>query len=241
MEFKEFSEHLNACFKENSLDHLLDEDKVKELYDFANILAEKSKVMNLTAITDMHGVIFKHFCDCAPLCKYFEKNKTVIDVGCGAGFPSVPLAILRPDLQITSLDSTAKKIAFINESMNKVGVTNLKAVSARAEEYAADNRERFDYATSRAVARLNILCELCLPLVKVGGVFVPMKATQAEDELIEASRAIKALGGETLADDTYSLSYQGEVLERHVLTVNKRAKTPTQYPRKYAQILKKPL
>ena len=166
MIFEDFKKLLYDCFKENGMDGLLNDDKSEKLYEFANHLIETNKNVNLTAITDMNGVIFKHFADCAALCRYVKQGASVIDVGCGAGFPSLPLAILRPDLKITSLDSTAKKINFINGTAKLLSLSNVTGVSARAEEFAQNHREEFDYATSRAVARLNILCELCLPLVK---------------------------------------------------------------------------
>lgn len=241
MEFAEFNDKLYACFKENRVDDLLDGHRAKQLFDFANILAETNKVMNLTAITDCDGIIFKHFCDCAKVCAHIEKNQSVIDVGCGAGFPSLPLAILREDLKITSLDSTAKKVEFIKRTAEMLKLGNIGAVSARAEEFSRENRERFDCATSRAVARLNILSELCLPLVKVGGKFVPMKASKADEEMSEAAAGIKTLGGELISTDSYMLTYNGESLERCIYEIRKTHKTSPKYPREYKQILKKPL
>lgn len=241
MEFCQFNQHLCACFEENSLSHLLNDDKSKKLYGFANLLIEANKQMNLTAITDMEGIIFKHFADSAKLCDCIPENKTVIDVGCGAGFPSLVLAILRPDLDITALDSTAKKTVFITNCAQKLGVRNIKTVAARAEEFAQANREGFDYATSRAVARLNILCELCIPLVKAGGSFVPLKASKAQEEMNEATTAIKKLSARLSKSHEYNLVSKGESLERCIFEITKGSPTDKRYPRTYPQILKKPL
>ncbi len=241
MEFCQFNQLLYACFEENSLVHLLDEEKSRKLYGYASLLIETNKQMNLTAITDMEGIIFKHFADSAKLCDYIPENKTVIDVGCGAGFPSLVLAILRPDLNVTALDSTAKKTVFIASCSQKLGVSNIKTIAARAEEFAQNNRESFDFATSRAVARLNILCELCIPLVKVGGSFVPLKASKAQEEMGEAATSIKKLGASLSKSNEYNLTSNGESLERCIFEIKKNVPTNKKYPRMYSQILKKPL
>lgn len=241
MEFIEFKDKLYACFEENGVKDLLNEQKAQKIFDFAKILVDTNKVMNLTAITDMDGIIFKHFCDCAMVCKHIGGGQSVIDVGCGAGFPSLPLSILREDLQITALDSTTKKVEFIKKTAEELKLDNICAISARAEQFAQKNRESFDFATSRAVARLNILCELCIPLVKVGGKFVPMKASKADEELAEALKGIKTLGGELISTDSYTLTNSGESLERHIFEIIKAQKTNPKYPREYKQMLKKPL
>ncbi len=241
MEFCQFNQLLYACFQENSLSHLLDEEKSKKLYGYANLLIKTNKQMNLTAITDMEGIIFKHFADSAKLCDYISENKTVIDVGCGAGFPSLVLAILRPDLDVTALDSTAKKTVFIANCAKSLNVSNIKTVAARAEEFAQSNREGFDFATSRAVARLNILCELCIPLVKVGGSFIPLKASKAQEEIDESKTGIKILGASLSKSNEYNLTSNGESLERCIFEIKKNAPTDKKYPRMYSQILKKPL
>ena len=241
MEFYQFNQLLYACFEENALVHLLSDGKSLKLYGYANLLIETNKQMNLTAITDIEGIIFKHFADSAKLCDYISDNKSVIDVGCGAGFPSLVLAILRPDLDVTALDSTAKKTVFITKCAKKLNVSNIKTVAARAEEFAQSHRECFDYATSRAVARLNILCELCIPLVKVGGSFVPLKASKAQEEINEAKNGIKALGASLSKSNEYILTNNGESLERCIFEISKHAPTDKKFPRMYSQILKKPL
>ncbi len=241
MNFEEFAKKLYACFEENGISNLLDDDKTTKFYQLANILVEANKKTNLTAITDKSDIIYKHFADCAKLCEYIQNNKSVIDVGCGAGFPSLPLAILRPDLKITSLDSTAKKIAFVKSTARQLNCDNIEAISARAEEFVQNNREKFDYATSRAVARLNVLCELCIPLVKVGGMFVPLKASKAQEELQEALTAISCTSGVLVEANEYVLNRCEETLERCIFKIEKVEPTSPKYPRKYAQIIKKPL
>ncbi len=162
------------------------------LLAFSDLLLEKNKVMNLTAVTDPMEVVTRHFLDCAPLAPY-AAGKKVVDVGCGAGFPGMPLAILT-DAQVTLLDSLGKRITFLNEVIEALGVENAQAIHARAEEFG--HREAFDLATSRAVARLNILAELSLPLVKVGGYFIAMKAVGSDEEIEEAKKGIRLLGGQ---------------------------------------------
>lgn len=241
MNFEEFAKKLYTCFEENGISNLLDDDKVTKFYQLANILIEANEKTNLTAITDKSDIIYKHFADCAKLCGHIQNDKSVIDVGCGAGFPSLPLAILRSDLKITSLDSTAKKISFVKNAAQQLDLDNIEAVSARAEEFVQNNREKFDYATSRAVARLNVLCELCIPLVKVGGMFVPLKASKAQEELREALTAMSHTGGKLVGTDEYVLNRCEETLERCIFEIKKVEPTKTKYPRKYAQIIKKPL
>ena len=241
MDFNQFNTLLYECFEENHLSDLLSDEKSEKLYGFANLLIETNKQMNLTAITDMKGVIFKHFADSARICAHISEGAKVIDVGCGAGFPSFPLAILRPDLNITALDSTAKKTVFIENCAKTLGVSNITSVAARAEEFAEAHRESFNFATSRAVARLNILCELCIPLIKVGGKFIPLKASKAQEELDEARTSIKALGATLESTDEYKLTHKEEELERYIFEIKKTSHTDKKYPRKYAQILKKPL
>ena len=241
MEYREYKELLHKAFNENGCAGLLDDASAERLYRFSQILVETNKNFNLTAITEEKEVILKHFVDCASIVKHIPANASLIDVGCGAGFPSLPVAILRPDVSITPLDSTTKKIDFINRTAKELALTNIIAVSSRAEDFAKQNRERFDVATSRAVARLNILDELCLPLVKTGGLFIAMKSSRGEIELSEAKAGIEKLGGrlDTVIKET--LSFEDATIERETYIFNKVRPTPTQYPRNYSQIAKKPL
>lgn len=213
----------------------LTEGQLEQFCAFGGELLEKNKVMNLTAITEPEAVAKLHFADCLTLLKVTDcKNKTLIDVGCGAGFPGVPLKLGEPTLKLTLLDSLQKRVRWLEETLEKLGV-EAKCVCARAEEYAA--REQYDIATSRAVARLNVLAELCLPFVKVGGCFLAMKGAAAEEELDEAKKAITLLGGRLERRADFEIA--GAV--HRVLMIRKVKPTPAQYPRRFAKIKQQPL
>lgn len=241
MENIEFKEKLFEAFKQNNLDEWLDNDKAEKLYLFYNILVETNKTFNLTAITDENDVILKHFVDCAAVLHFIPANSSVIDVGCGAGFPSLPIAILRDDINITPLDSTAKKIAFIKSTADALNLSNVTPIASRSEEYAAKSREKFDVAISRAVARLNILDELCVPFVKVGGSFIAMKSSRGEEEYSEAQGGIKKLGCELTSKDIFDFKFGELNITREIYVFEKKSHTPMQYPRNFSQISKKPL
>lgn len=213
----------------------LSDEQISLLCRFGDALLEKNQVMNLTAITQPQAVATLHFADCLALLKLADfHNKSVIDVGCGAGFPGVPLKLGEPSIRLTLLDSLQKRVLWLKETLGDLGV-EAQCVAARAEEYPA--REQFDIATSRAVARLNLLAELCLPFVKVGGYFLAMKGASAREELDEAERAISLLGGKTEAVAEYPI---GDAIHR-VVIVRKVKKTPPQYPRRFAKIKQQPL
>ena len=187
----EFNSILSEIFENNFLSNFISgengEKTLDLFYCFSYTLWETNRSLNLTAVTDTRGIILKHLADSLLISKYIPNGASVIDVGCGGGFPTFPLAIARPDLRITALDSTEKKINFVRDTASKLGLTNITPVCARAEELAkGDMRESFDCATARAVASLPILCELCLPFVKVGGRFVAMKSLKIDDELAAA-------------------------------------------------------
>ena len=232
---------LYKAFEENRLSTLLTDKTAENLCNFADLLVETNKITNLTAITDDKGIILKHFIDCASVSEHIDTGAKLIDVGCGAGFPSVPLAIIRPDLTVTALDSTGKKIDFVKTVATKLSLTNLNAICARAEDFATNNRESFDISTSRAVARLNVLAEISLPLVKVGGKFIAMKSNKGAEEFAEASAGIKKLGAELEASTDKIFSFDGETINREFYIFRKTRSTPKEFPRKYSQILKKPL
>lgn len=203
--------------------------------------------MNLTTITDLPTVILRHYIDSLTVAACLPEGARVLDLGCGAGFPSLPLALARPDLRITAMDSTEKKASYVAETAHLLGIptATLSTVAMRAEEGAAGPlREQFDAVVSRAVARLSVLDELALPYLRVGGLFLAMKGARAAEETTEALRGIALLGGGT-PETIPSLLYPEDPAapaEEHVLVrIQKIGKTPKIYPRKYAQILKKPL
>lgn len=245
-----FIEKLSLALKDN-INIGLSEKQQEQMFLLVERLVEVNKVMNLTAITDEDGIILRHLVDSLLISEYLEPNSTIIDVGCGAGFPSLPLAIVRPDLCITSLDSTEKRIRYVEETANLLGLTNVSAVAARAEELASkpEYREKFDYATARAVASLPVLCELTIPFVKVGGTLVAMKAKGANDEFENSRSAIRqlagasSLAGATLVEKTLCGKIDGEFVKenRTVVVMKKLSSTPKQFPRKFAQIKKNPL
>ena len=218
----------------------LGDDAAPSLLRFGELLLEKNKVMNLTAITDPEDVVSLHFLDSAALLTLADlKDKTVVDVGTGAGFPGMPLKILEPSIRMTLLDSLGKRITFLQEVCNELGLQNVQCVHARAEEFAAEHRGQFDFATSRAVANLSVLCELCLPLVKTGGYFLAMKSVDSDAELKDAERAIRTLCGRVERWADYRIPGT-EVIHR-VIFIKKEAETPKKYPRAFAKIKKNPL
>jgi len=211
-----------------------------KLEDFSALLLEKNQVMNLTAITEPKDVATLHLLDSLSLLPLAELwGKSIVDVGTGAGFPGVPLAIALPESRVTLLDSLNKRVDFLRESGDKLGLTNTEYIHARAEEFAADRRESFDFAVSRAVAALPVLCELCLPLVKVSGQFLAMKSSHTEEEIAEAKNAIAKLGGKIEAVADYTIPTT-DVVHR-VIRIRKVSPTPKKYPRRFAQIKKSPL
>ena len=204
---------------------------------FGQALIEKNRVMNLTAITEPQAVAELHFLDCIALLDAADfRNKRVIDVGCGAGFPGVPLKIAEPSIDLTLLDSLGKRMTWLRETLPVLGV-EANVVTARAEDYVRDCREQYDIATSRAVARLNILAELCLPYVKAGGYFLAMKGAMADEEMDEARRGIAQLGGRIVRVYEYPVA---DAVHRAVV-IEKVRPTPPQYPRAFAKIKKNPL
>lgn len=215
----------------------LREDQIDRLCRFGALLLKQNQVMNLTAITEPTAVARLHFLDSLALLREEAlAGKTLIDIGCGAGFPGVPLAIAEPTLRVTLLDSLQKRVNWLKTILPELGV-DATCVAARAEEYVAEHREAYDVATSRAVARLNILSELCLPYVKVGGKFLALKGAMAQAEADEAKTAIEALGGKLAEIREYPV---GEAIHR-IVVVEKVRPTPKAYPRKFAKIKQQPL
>ena len=235
-----YSEKIKTVLKENGVE--VNSPQAKLLSDYLTELLETNKTTNLTAIKDPDEAIVKHIADCAVCIKDIPERADLLDVGSGAGLPAFPFAILRPDISVTALDSTGKKIAFIKQTAEKLGIKNLKTISARAEVLANNRsyRERYTVVSARAVARLNMLSELCLPFLKVGGVFLSMKSRLGDEELQEALSGIGTLGGKPRAVKKFTL-IGGDNADRCLIIIDKRKSTPPQFPRAYARISSKPL
>ena len=231
---------MEALLKKGLAELGLDSSGIPSLLRYGELLLEKNKVMNLTAITEPADVASLHFLDSAALLALADlKGKTVVDVGTGAGFPGMPLKILEPSIRMTLLDSLGKRITFLQEVCDDLGLTDVQCVHARAEEFAAEHRQSFDFAVSRAVANLSMLCELCLPLVKPGGYFLSMKSVESNEELNAAKRAIQTLGGQVKRTADYQIP--GTDVTHRVIFIKKVAETPKKYPRPFAKIKKNPL
>jgi len=215
----------------------LPEDRIDTLCAFGAAMVKQNQVMNLTAITDSAAVAKLHLLDSLTVMKCLDlKGKRLIDVGCGAGFPGVPLAIAEPELKVTLLDSLGKRVKWLEEVLPTLGV-RAQCVTGRAEEYVTCCREQYDVATSRAVARLNILLELTAPYIKVGGAVLAMKGAMAKEELEEAKNAIKKLGLKLEEVREFPIDGTNHV----VLVLRKVAPTPKQFPRRFAKIKQSPL
>ena len=215
-------------------------DQFKKYYD---MLIEKNKVMNLTAITEWDEVIDKHFIDSISLIKATDvsRHKYVLDLGCGAGFPGIPLKIAFPNLKIVLLDSLNKRINFLKEVIEELGLEDIEALHGRAEDYArkAEYREQFDYCVSRAVANLTSLSEYCIPYVKEGGYFISYKSGKVKEEVKEVKKALYLLGGKM--EDMISFELPETDMERNFVIIKKEKKTPKKYPRKAGIPTKEPL
>ncbi|KRN27594.1 16S rRNA methyltransferase GidB [Lactobacillus selangorensis] len=224
--------------------HLTDQ-QMKQFHDYYQFLVQENQKMNLTAITAEPEVYLKHFYDSLTPAFYVPEFKDAIsicDVGAGAGFPSLPLKIVFPQLQVTIIDSLNKRIKFLNELAQKLDLTGVSFIHSRAEDFGSkrsEHREQYDMVLARAVARLNVLAELCLPLVKKGGQFVALKASHTEEELTDAQYAIQKLGGQVTQDIAFELPETGD--QRHILVITKKRQTPKTYPRKAGVPNKKPL
>lgn len=214
--------------------------QIQQFHLYYQTLVEWNEKMNLTAITDQEDVYLKHFYDSLTIAFDFDfNNQTLCDVGAGAGFPSIPLKIVYPDLKVTIVDSLTKRITFLKHLINVLELKDVDAISARAEDYAKDHRAFFDIVTARAVARLNVLDELCLPLVKEKGYFITLKGRIAKEELKEAKKGIQILGGQVTKEVEMTLSSHDD--QRCNIYIKKIQPTPKKYPRPFGQIKKKPL
>lgn len=207
---------------------------VDNFVKYYNLLIEGNKICNLTAITDEDGVVEKHFYDSIFPQKYFSLNAKVLDIGAGAGFPSIPLKLVRDGLSFTLLDSLNKRINFLNNTIQTLNLKNIEAIHGRAEDFAklSDYREKFDITTARAVANLKVLSEYCLPFVKVGGQFIAYKSGNCEEEINEAKQIIFELGGKISKVIDYSIGENS----RKLVIIEKTKETPKKYPRPIKQI-----
>jgi len=227
---------------DNALSEYADESKSRKFYTLMTHMLSVNESMNLTAIKEERAVILRHFVDSLTILSFLPKGARVADIGCGAGFPCLPIAICRPDLQILAVDSTEKRIRYVQETAELLGLRNLEARAMRAEEGAHGKyREAFDVCTARAVAALPILSELCMPYVRTGGKFIAMKAKKGEEEYTASLSGIRRLGGEPIAVHRILLRGEGEEDERLIIEVAKKSPTPGNLPRPYAKICKKPL
>ena len=221
----------------SAMEITLPEERIDTLCTFAQRVIEQNEVMNLTAITEPKAVAKLHLADSLTVLKCADlAGKSLIDVGCGAGFPGVPLKIACPELNLTLLDSLGKRVRWLEETLPSLGV-NAQCLTGRAEELVTDRRETYDFATSRAVARLNILLELTAPFVKVGGAVLALKGAAAQEELDEAKGAIQKLGLKLEAKKTFPIDGANHT----VLVLRKIAPTPSKYPRRSAKIKQSPL
>ncbi len=229
---QEKSKDLGVCFSVK---------QTEQFFEYMNLLIEWNEKMNLTAITEPEEIILKHFIDSITILKDIEDNSKIVDVGTGAGFPGIPLSIMNPTLKITLVDSLNKRLIFLQEVVNKLNLKNIEIVHARAEEFGQNKkyRECFDISTSRAVANLSTLSEYLIPLVKVNGKVISMKAADAINEINDAKKAIEILGGKIENIEEFNLPQSD--IGRTIITIKKEKQTPNKYPRKPGTPSKEPL
>lgn len=221
----------------------LTDDQMRQFDAYYHLLVDWNARMNLTAITEKEAVYLKHFYDSITACDYtdFSKVTSVVDVGAGAGFPSIPIKIVYPHLEVTIIDSLKKRITFLEALSDALSLSGVQAIHSRAEEAGRlpGYRDTFDLAISRAVARMPVLTELCMPFVKTGGMFIAMKGSQGLDELAESKKAIQSLAGKL--KDSFTFSLPGDDGDRVILLIDKVKDTPKKYPRKAGTPNKQPL
>ncbi len=219
----------------------IDEEKAKKFQKYKDLLLEWNNKINLTAITEENEIILKHFIDSCTILKYIEDNQKIIDIGTGAGFPGIPLKIMNESLKITLVDSLKKRVNFLNEVISELKLENIEGIHSRAEDLGRDNnyREKYDVATSRAVANLSTLLEYLMPFVKVNGICICMKGPNIEEELNEAKKAINELSGKL--EGVYNFKLPNSDIERNIIIVRKVDKIKLKYPRKAGMPAKEPI
>ena len=239
MELNEFCKEIEK--KSRKIDINLDNEICNKLYNYMNLLLEWNEKINLTAITDEKEIILKHFIDSFTINKFINSGDIMLDIGTGAGFPGLPIKIIRPEVDVFLMDSLNKRINFLNEVIELLQLKNIEAFHSRAEEMAKNNkfREKFDVVTSRAVAKLNILLEYMLPYTKIDGKCLCMKGPNIEEEIKEAEKALKILGGEI--EKIEKIILPDSNIERNIIIIRKKSATPLKYPRKAGMPTKEPL
>lgn len=222
-------------FKKHNIN--LSNEQFQMLETYADLLIEWNQKFNLTAITNRDDIYLKHFLDCLLLANKLQDNTDLIDVGTGAGFPGIIIKIYKPNINIVLLEPNNKKVLFLNEVINKLNLKNISVNNQRSEDYCRQHYQQFDYVTARAVASLNILCELCLPLIKTGGFFYAMKGPKAQEELKEAQNAIAELSCQYVEEEKFEINDSTRI----IIKIQKKGNTPKKYPRNFGQIKKRPL
>ena len=236
---KEFAEIMQEYA--NEIEISLDKQQIDKFYTYMKLLLEWNEKINLTAIIQPEEIILKHFIDSMTIAPYLEKNAKLIDVGTGAGFPGIPLKIIREDIQITLLDSLNKRINFLNHVIKQLQLTNIQTIHSRVEELGKDKRyrENFHYATSRAVANLSTLAEYLIPLVKIEGCCISMKGANIQEEIQKSKNAISLLGGKIEKIKEFQLPKSD--MDRNLVIIRKVKNTPSKYPRKAGLPTKDPI
>lgn len=239
MEFEEFKREFEKYLAKMNISLL--KEQYGQFYAYMKLLIEWNEKMNLTAITDPKEIILKHFVDSLTIAKYVKEDKSIIDMGTGAGFPGIPIKIYRKDVKAVLADSLNKRIKFLDEVIDKLKLENVETIHCRAEELGKNKqyREKFDYATSRAVANLSTLSEYLMPFVKLNGKCIFMKTIEVEEELEKAKKAIKTLGGKIEKVDKFEIPESD--LGRSIIIVKKEKITPSKFPRKPGTPAKEPL
>lgn len=239
MEKEDFEKIFKRYLEKIQID--IEKEKIEKFYKYMNILLEWNKNINLTAITNPEEIILKHFIDSLTIEKYINRSESIIDIGTGAGFPGIPLKIFREDITVTLVDSLNKRIKFLEYVIDKLNLKNIQAIHGRAEELGKNKnyREKYDIATSRAVANLSTLSEYLIPFIKINGRCICMKGPDIEEEIKNGKNAIKVLGGKIIKNDFLTLPNSD--IKRNIITIKKLEKTPIKYPRKPGTPSKEPI